>query len=101
MGRLVLAYNKSKRNNIVIINKESLSDKNYVKLMRLSGKDANSNDLISGNILMDKEDFFYEVSLEEYDYKLKLVGDVILGEGYRKQADSIMKMIAIKEGETI
>ena len=99
MSRLVLAYNKSKRNDIVIIPKESLSDKNYVKLMRLSGKDANNNDLISGNILRDNEDFFYEVSLEEYDYKLKLVGDIILGEGYRRQAESIMRLIALKEGE--
>lgn len=90
---ITLAYTKDDRDRIVAVPKKDLTD-NHKKLIRLDGSDTTIGDMIAGNIIRDYEDFYYEVVEEEpYDYRLRLVGDVILSEYYLNRGYNMMKII--------
>lgn len=95
---IYLVHNKE--SNIIHIKERDKLDPEDKVLRRLDCFPANMNDLVPLNVLVDKDDFFYEVFVDETnqnEYKIRMVGDVILSERYKRQAEAIYKEIRKKE----
>lgn len=96
---IYLVHNKE--SNIIHIKERDKLDPGDKVLRRLDLFPANMNDLVPLNVLMDNDDFYYEVYTDSEDnkdeYKIRLVGDVLLSERYKRQAEAIYKEIRKKE----
>ena len=104
----IYLVHKFRSDSKIAIKERDKLDSDDIVLRRLNLYPANLNDLIENNILMDKEDFFYELhpteNEEYYDedhkyrvFELVLVGDVLLDRKYQNQAECILKIIKEKE----
>ena len=93
--------------DIIQIRERDKTEFEDIVLRRLDLYPANLNDLVQLNILMDINDFYYELyNTGEFDdktgtfiFRLKLVGDVILENRYADQAARILKSIKEKEAK--